>query len=172
MHELPKRDPLGACRREAIAERRLGNEKVCTCCGESHPFALEQNTNPRLCTECRRRKAGKTIMDDHHVGGEANSDVAIPVPANDHRARLSENQRDWPTATLENPDGSPLLAAAGCIRGYADTIVYLVEKLLLWIAEMLEILNVILVQKSGPKWWEKTEVEKFARPGKKPKNQS
>ena len=111
-------------------------------------------------------------MDEHHVAGKANSDVRMPAPVNDHRARLTEDQRDWPTATLQNRDGSPLLAAAGCIRGYADTIVYLVEKLLLWIADMLELLDKMHVQASGPKWWEGTEVEKFARPGMKPKKQS
>jgi hypothetical protein len=110
-------------------------------------------------------------MHDHHIAARANSDVTMPVPVNDHR-ELTEDQRDWPTATLQNRDGSPLLAAAGCIRGYADTIVYLVEKLLLWIADMLEMLDAMHVQRSGPKWWEGTEVEKFARPGQKPKKQS
>jgi hypothetical protein len=44
-------------------------------------------------------------MHDHHIGGRANSDVTMPVPVNDHRD-LTEDQRDWPTATLENRDGS------------------------------------------------------------------
>ena len=43
MRKLPKRDPLGHCRREATAERRLGNQKVCTCCGESRPLAIDPN---------------------------------------------------------------------------------------------------------------------------------
>lgn len=60
-------------------------------------------------------------MDDHHVFGKANDPTTIvTVPANDHRAELSVAQQDWPKKTPENPDGSPLLAAAARIRGFVD----------------------------------------------------
>jgi len=80
---------------------------------------------------------------------------------NDHRAWLSVAQADWRREVLENPDRSPLLAGAACIRGFSDTIVYLVEELLLWIADMLEKLDAFLAKEIGPKWWVKTELERF-----------
>ena len=53
------------------------------------------------------------------------------------------------------------------MRGCTDTILYLIEKGLLWLADMLEKLDEFLVKKLGPKWWVNTEIEQFA-PKKKP----
>jgi len=101
-------------------------------------------------------------MDNHHPFSEANdSKTTIPVPVNDHRAEVSEAQRDWPKRTRENPDGSPLLAAAGCVRGFIDTVVYLIEKGLLWVAEMLEKLDEWAIGKLGPRYWVNTPLEAF-----------
>lgn len=158
--KLRQRDPIGAFQRKATAARRIGGDKQCAC-GESRPEALVAGSKPTTCAACLRKKRGHTTSDDHHVAAKANSPVTIPVPVNDHRARLSVAQQDWPKQTRENPDGSPLLAAAGCIRGFIDTVFYLVEKLLLWVAEMLEKLNAYLVRKLGPKWWLNTELEQF-----------
>jgi hypothetical protein len=101
-------------------------------------------------------------MDKHHVAGQANNPTTIPIDVNDHRARLSDDQCDWPKQTRENPDGSPLIAGAGCLRGFVDTVVYLIERLVLWVADMLEKLDAYLVQKLGRKWWVKTELNQFA----------
>jgi len=100
--------------------------------------------------------------DNHHVAGKANDSTTVPIPANDHLARLSPDQMDWPKKTLENPDYSPLLRAAACIRGFVDTVVYLIEKLVLWIAEMLEKLDAYLEVKLGRKWWLNTDLKQFA----------
>ena len=99
--------------------------------------------------------------DEHHPFGQANSTVTLEVPVNDHRAQLSVAQYDWPTKTLENPDGSPLLAAAASIRGFIDTVLYLIEKGLHWIADMLEKADAFLVRKFGNKWWTNTPLETF-----------
>ncbi len=101
-------------------------------------------------------------MDDHHFAGKANSPATIRVPVNDHRARLSVAQSDWPKSTLANPNGSPLLASAACIRGFVDTLLYLNEEGLPWIADMLETLDALQVKQLGPRWWLKTEIEQFA----------
>jgi hypothetical protein len=102
-------------------------------------------------------------MDDHHVFGKANDlTTTIPLPVNDHRAELSAAQKDWPDRTLQNPDGSPLLAGAARVRGFVDTIVYLIERGLLWIAEMLEALDEFLVEKLGATWWRGTPLAQFA----------
>ncbi len=101
-------------------------------------------------------------MDGHHYASANNNPLTVPVPVNDHRSELSVEQYDWPKETRENPDGSPLLAGAGCIRGFVDWVVYLIKNGLLWIAELLEALNKMLVAERGPKFWEGTELEKFA----------
>lgn len=163
---MPRRDPEGAWVRNAIAARRVGDKAECQC-GETRPRALIQKSNPRICHACKREKDGKSTMDKHHVAMEANSPITVKVPVNDHCADLNDAQYDWPKATRENPHGSPLLAFAGCVRGFADTIIYLVKRLLLWGAIMLETLDELLDKTLGSKWWIGTELEKFA-PKSKP----
>ncbi len=157
----PQRDPIVAYQRKATAARRVGGHTQCAC-GEARPEALIAGSNPTICNACEGKRRGRTTFDDHHVAGKANSPVTIQVPVNDHRARLSIAQYDWPKRTLENLDGSPLLAAAACTRGYVDTNDYLREKLLLRNPEMLEVLDALLVEKLGPKWWIGTDLERFS----------
>lgn len=159
--KVPKRDPAGAHRRKTVAARRIGRNAACSC-SESRPEALIPGSNPIICAACQRAAAGKTGEDDHHSAGKANSPTTIRVPVNDHRARLSVAQADWPRATLGNRDGSPLLAAAACIRGFSDTVLYLIEETLLWIATLLETVDAFQVKRLGPRWWLKTEIEQFA----------
>ena len=160
LRRSPKRDPIAAYKREVTAARRMGVGAQCEC-GEARPEALLAGSNPIICGECDRKRNGMTTADGHHVAGEANDPTTILVPVNDHRAELSGAQADWPKPTLENPDGSPLLAGAGCIRGYVDTTLYLAERILLPKAEMLEILDEHLVNKVGPEWWKDTRLERF-----------
>jgi hypothetical protein len=131
-------------------------------CGEARPEVLIPNSKPTVCAECKRKSRGAKTMDDHHVAMKANNPTTIPVAVNDHRVELSVAQDDWPKKTRENLDGSPLLAAAGCVRGFVDTVVYLIERLLLWVADMLEKLDAYLAQNLGQKWWVKTELNQFA----------
>lgn len=164
--KLPIRDRIGAHRRKVIATRRVGVGARC-CCGEDRPEALIAGSNPTICAACQRVSKGRTTIDEHHFAGRANNPATIPVPVNDHRAMLSVAQADWPKSTLTNTEGSPLLAGAACLRGCIDTILYLIEKGLLWLADMLEKLDEVLMKKLGPRWWANTEMEQFA-PKKKP----
>jgi hypothetical protein len=116
-----------------------------------------------MCHECDRRKKGHRILDNHHVAGKANHPLTIPVPANDHNAILSEAQRAWPRETRENTDGSPLLAGAGGIRGFVDTAKYMMDHMLLGIAQLLEKLDAFLRSNLGPKWWTKKEFVDFTK---------
>ena len=133
----PERDPIGSYARKVVGTKRVGKGARCAC-GETRTEALIPNTKPIICARCKRIKKGKSVLDDHHVAGVANSPVTVPVPVNDHRARLSVEQYEWPAATLRNPDANELLAAAAAIRGYIDTNLYLTEKLLGPVAELLE----------------------------------
>jgi len=162
MHKkLPQRDPSAAYVRKAKATRRVGMGAQCAC-GESRPEALIAQSNPTICAACDRKKKGKATMDNHHPAGKANNPSTVPIHVNDHRAELSSSQLDWPKATRENPEGSPLLAAAAGIRGFKDTVLYLIEKLLVWAADMMERLDTYLQKQLGQKWWLRTEMEQFA----------
>jgi len=162
LKNFPQRDPGAAYQRSVAAERRFLPGSRCAC-GETRPEAFVSN-NPVICAACDRVSQGQTILDNHHPAGESNSPATIPTPVNDHRAELSPAQYDWPKATLENRDGSPLLARAACIRGYIDTNAYLVEKLLCH-AEFWELMDQFLVEKFGPEWWRDSRFEKF-KPGR------
>lgn len=146
---IPKRDPEGAYVRKAVAKRRIGQRRCL--CGEAQPEALIRET--AWCAECQRKQQGRTTEDEHHYAGAANDPTTIAVPVNDHRAELSAAQLDWPKQTRENPDGSPALAGAARVRGFVDTVVYLIRKGLLWVAEMLERLDAALLKRLGPRWW-------------------
>jgi hypothetical protein len=163
----PKSDPTGAHRRKVIAARKVGVGARCPC-GEDRPEALIAGGNPPKCASCERSAKGRATEDYHHSFGRANNPTTIRVPVNDHRADLSAAQMEWPKSTLRNPEGSPLLAGAACVRGFIDTILYLIEKGLLWLAEMLEELDEVLLKKLGPGWWANTEIKRFAPKKKKP----
>ena len=157
----PIRNPIRAYQRDEVAARRFPEGAHCAC-GESRHRALIPGSNPVICAACDREENGQKTLDDHHAGGEANSPATIPVPVNDHRARLNVDQYEWPKGTLENPTRSPLLAAAGRIRGFVDVLHFLIDKLLLGIPELLEDSDAFLAEKLGPKWWIGTPVEKYA----------
>lgn len=155
---IPKRpeDPIRNYQRTSIAAGRKAGQS-CKC-GEARPQALIT-----ICAECLRKLTGKSVFDAHHPAGKANHPSTIKVPANEHRAILSDAQYDWPKDTWENRDGSPLLAGAACIRGYYDTNTYLTDALLLWVARLLEALDKCLRERLGPDWWIGTPLEPFAR---------
>lgn len=135
-------------------------DKKCAC-GETRQLTFA-GPKAKRCVECERKKKDRKTTDNHHVAGKANDPITISVPVNDHRARLSVDQMDWPKEARENPDGSPLLAAAGAIRGFVDTVVYLLENLLLKHADILEKVDAYLVRTLGRKWWLKTNLKQFA----------
>ena len=159
---LPIRDEIAAYQREAVAERRVGEGAQCAC-GESRAEALisgRRSCNLR-CIECNRKRHGQTTIDDHHVAGKANSPITMPASGQRSHSWLTVAQYDWPKETLKNPDGSPLLRAAASIRGSVDVLLYLIDKFILWIPEMLEAHDAFLVKKLGRKYWLGTEIEEI-----------
>lgn len=161
---LPENDPISAFQRNAVAARRAGEGAHCNC-GENRARALDTGSSPRICAACKRKKEGKTIFDNHHIAGEANNPATAPVFVNDHRAYLNAAQYDWPKTTLENPEGCPLLAAAGCIRGVIDYLHYLIDRFLRWIPELLESLSAFLRDMGGLNWWAGTPIAAFVPNG-------
>lgn len=169
MKPKPSRDPIAAFEREARAARRVGEAARCHKCGEDRPLALIPGSDPPICANCQREEIGKSPLDNHHPAGQANHPATTPIPVNDHRAKLSPQQYEWPPGTWKNPLGSPLLAGAAGVRGYCETNDYLVASLLLPKAEMLEALDAFLTKRLGPRWWIGTEMERFA-PKRKPRS--
>lgn len=161
MADQQPRDPIRKAARKARARRRVGNDAACYRCGETRPEALAVRRGKTICFRCDREAQGRLSLDGHHVAGANNSLLKLYVPVNDHRAELSTAQYGWPQATLENPDHSPLLAAAGCIRGAAETIAYLITTFLAWIAEMLEALDAYMLELHGAQWWRGTQIEQW-----------
>lgn len=147
--------------RRSRARRRVGLRARCVC-GERRPAALIAKSDPMICQRCKRVRDQKKTIDHHHVAGRTNDPTTIAVPTNDHVADLSERQRDWPELTLRNPDGDPFLRAAASVRGCFDTIVYLAERLLLWIPLMLETASAFLTQVLGRFYWRGTPLQAFA----------
>jgi len=157
---MPARDPERVYVRRKTAARKVGRRR-CATCPERRPQALLPDTDPIICAACERSQRGHSVLDEHHVAGAINSPVTLLVHVNDHRAELSELQNDWPEKTRENPDGSPALAAAGCIRGFVDTVVYLIKKCVLWVAELLEAPDAFLVDAAGRIWWAQTSLSQI-----------
>lgn len=158
--EPSPRDPRAAFRRKVIAARRAGLGRKCAC-GESRPEALIPGEDPAICASCDRERRGRKMSDSHHIFGVANSPVTVLTPVNDHRAILSVAQQNWPRETLENREGSPMLAAAAKIRGFADFVLYLIQEHLLPIAGLLESLDTWLTRKLGKKYWKKMKLKAF-----------
>jgi hypothetical protein len=159
------RDPIRAAARRATAARRVGLGAKCAC-GEDRPEFLIPRRAPVTCYRCERRRLGKSTNDHHHIAGRNNDSTTIPVDANGHRD-LSLNQYDWPTGTLRNQRGSPLLAGAARNRGVVDTNNYLADTMLIPNAEMLELLDDYLRERLGPNWWHNTPLEEFTPRRKK-----
>lgn len=159
-------DPIAFFQRQSTAARRVGPGKKCKC-GEDRPLALISGSVPTICASCQRKKYGQSRYDGHHPAGQANHPATLPVWVNDHRARLTANQYEWPPETWSNPSGSPALAAAAAIRGYCETSEYLSESLLLENALFLEALEKFLSARLGQNWWRGTEVEPFVRQRKR-----
>jgi hypothetical protein len=160
LKKLTQRDPEAAYVRKVIAARRIGCRECA--CGEDRPEALIRDSDPMICVACHRKERGQTTFDLHHPAADANSPTKTPIWVNDHVAVLNVLQHDWPKTTLENPDRSPLLAAAGRNRGYIETNAYLVDTQLRQNTEFLEVLDAYLVKRLGEKWWADTDLEQFA----------
>jgi len=73
---------------------------------------------------------------------------------NDHRVADAYKRIDWPEKTLRSPDGSPLLRAAACIRGWLDLLRVVIDRTVGWVPDFLEHLSDWLVTKLGPRWWD------------------
>lgn len=124
----------------------------CSECGEADPFALTGFNPTIVCYECQCIARGRPWVEQQHPAGKANHDATVAIPGNDHRI-IDDRKHDWPRDTLRNPNGSPLLRAAACLRGWLDTLHDIIERTVAWIPLFLETLDAWLQQMHGPAWW-------------------
>jgi hypothetical protein len=140
-------------RREARL-RQLGTRTPsCTTCPESDPFALTQTPDGLHCYECQALATGRSWTERQHPAGRRNHPATVPIPGNDHRV-VDDHKHEWPRETLRNPDGSPLLRAAACLRGWLDTLRLIVDRTVGWIPPFLERLDAWLTDQLGSGWWQ------------------
>jgi hypothetical protein len=154
-------DPIKTAARKAKAQRRVGQGAACTRCGDGRPDMLVRSSRPKLCLKCYALENGTKTTQSHHVAGRANSPLTVEISVTDHRT-LSEAQYEWPPETLRNVDGSPLLCAAGALRGTCDFIAELILRLIECCAEFLENLDAWLREKYGL-WWNNTPFDGWQR---------
>jgi hypothetical protein len=157
---MPRRssDPIKAGVRKAKAQRRVGQGAACTQCGESRPEALVARSRPKLCVQCYAVRRCKKRTETNHIAGKANSPITVEVPTNDHRM-LSDAQYEWPPNVLQNPDGRPVLKAAGFIAGAADFIQDLIVRGMRSVVDFLQKLDAWLCEKVGRFWWKGSDFE-------------
>lgn len=135
--------------------RALGTRSprcIVTGCKETDPFALTGAAPDILCREHRADEQGRSWTEDHHVAGQRNDPLTIPLPANDHGS-VSARQSLWDRETLRNHNGSPLLRIAARIHAWREIMRATIERGLDGIPEELERLDKILEEKLGPRWW-------------------
>jgi hypothetical protein len=158
MTDVPYTDP--DCEEERLAARlRLLGTDTPRCstagCQERDPFALTGVHPSLLCAEHRADRDGRRWLEESHTAGQHNlPNDTVPIPANDHSVVSDRLQVEWPRETLRNPDGSPVLRAAGALRGWLDTLRLILERTCGWVPTFLEGLDAWLRMKLGERWWE------------------
>ncbi len=149
-------NPIKTDARHARRHRALPKEARCRC-GEDDLRCLIPASDRVTCYACQAATAGRSDTEHHHFAGRHNLDTTVPIPNNEHRI-LSDRQQDWPTGTVRNPDRSPLLQAAGAIRGWMDILVLILERVIGWIPDFLEALDAWLCDRLGPEWGQEFRV--------------
>ncbi len=143
-------NPIKTDARHARRRRVLPADARCSC-GETDLRCLIQTGDSVTCYACQAVTTGRSGTERHHVAGRHNLPATVPVPNNAHRI-LSDRQQDWPTHTLRNPSGSPLLQASGAIRGWMDILILILERVVGWIPGFLEALDAWLCERLGASW--------------------
>ncbi len=150
--KMNSNDNLKALVRAERKRRTLGKAQQCGSCDETDPRCLSRVGDVVLCYECQNRQNGRASVELHHVAGQHNLPDTVPIPGNDHRV-ASDLQVNWPTETLRNPDGSPVLKAAAVLRGWLDTLRLIIDRTVGWIPDFLERLDAWLKEQLGPRYW-------------------
>lgn len=129
-------------------------------CGETN-WRLITGSDPDslLCYEHAAEAAGRSPIEGQHPPGHNNDQqFVVPMLGNLHRL-ADEYKRDWPERTLRNPEGSPALKAAACVRAVIDWLRLMIDRMLGWIPPFLEWLDAKLSELHGAQWWQMSVVK-------------
>lgn len=143
--------PLEDAREQRLAV--LGTRTPACRCGETDPFALN-GAHPNItCYECEAIVSGRPRIELQHPAGRHNRPETVPLLGNDHRV-WDAYKASWPERTFRNPEGSPLLRAAACVRCWLDLLLVIVHRTVGWVPTYLEQLDDWLGREMGPRWWD------------------
>jgi hypothetical protein len=119
-----------------------------------------------FCYEHLAELQGRSPVECQHLIGHHNDEqLCMPFLGNLHRA-MDDGKKDWPQKTLLNPEGSPALKAAACVRAACDWAQVIVGCLMTWVALFLEWLDTRLTELHGRRWWEAIGLpERLGAPG-------
>jgi hypothetical protein len=130
-------DPIRDDARRARRQRRLGSDAVCVLCGERTPDVLI--------------KVRRSLLEHHHLAGEANDpELTVVVCRNDH-AKLTEAQRVSGVELRRASERSSLARLEAVLCGLADFFVLLAQALRGWAAEIRATIK--RLDEGWPGWW-------------------
>jgi hypothetical protein len=115
-------DPIGDDVRKLRRERHLGAGAVCVLCGDANPVEL--------------RRAGRSVLEAHHLGGFANDARLTVVVCRNCHALLTEASR-VSGVELSRDDARHLLERLEAVlRGQADFDELLAQRQRAWADEL------------------------------------
>lgn len=139
---------------------KFTDDAACARCGTRDIHALVDSRQPVICYACDAHRRGVSVMEKDHISGKNNSNITMSVPANEHR-NLNDLQHDWPTETLRNPDGNPLIVVAAALRRFLDMLKFYIDRTIDALPQAVELLNSCLVSSLGARWWEQPGFRSF-----------
>jgi len=99
------------------------------------------------------QKTGRSINDNHHVAGKAEYDAYGTIPANIIVCDIERGSVRLPKETLKISEAPAASCRRVNLEGFTNTVYYLIDKLLRWIAEILECRYSALWSKCPPFFW-------------------
>lgn len=130
-HVVPPRpDPIGNDLRRERPRRGLPEDAACMICGETDPVAL-------------RRVRRRSLLERHHVAGEANDTELVVILCRTHHSILTSDQPGVGVALAHDPKRTLPEKVISVLRGLAQ-LFYLAartlggwaDKLAAWVAEL------------------------------------
>jgi hypothetical protein len=115
-------DPIGDDVRGLRRQRRLGGGAACVICGETVPVVL--------------LRARRSLLEQHHIGGDANDSGLTVVVCRNHHAVLTEAGRVSGIALDRRAERSSLERLEAVLRGLADFFELLARTLRYWAVEL------------------------------------
>lgn len=136
-------DPIANDVRKGVRERRLGPDAACALCGEKTPEEL--------------LRARRSLLERHHVGGEANDPRLTVLLCRNCHALLTEGMRDEAIALDRDTSRTVLERLEAVLRGLALFFALLASSLEEWADKLAALVKAL--DREHPAWRELAEVK-------------